>query len=197
MPLFTPHGLKIRLDPASVEDIVRPLAAVHDMNDVLLDVELWENLPEGMVAVSASAAAMVTGSPFWTLGGGVIAYVVGSFVRGLTYSDRIRQLVPMFLGSWVVTAIHTIGVAIYLVLQQQFVTAVVLSLVNIAAHLGAFGVIDLVLAPVRVPLRRVLGLPPTHQEVVFVTICDKRAARHGLMLDWSRYGVRGADELDV
>jgi hypothetical protein len=46
MPIYTPHGLKIRLDPDAVAEVVKPLASCHDMNAVLLDVELWESLPD-------------------------------------------------------------------------------------------------------------------------------------------------------
>jgi hypothetical protein len=187
MPLYTPHGLKIRLDPDAVGEVVRPLASVHDMNDVLLDVELWENLPEGLVALSASATAAITHSPLLTIVAGILAFAIGSFVRSLTYSDPLRRAIPLFLGSWIITAVHTLAVSAYLVLQHQFVAAVVLCAINTAAHLGFLGVLDFVLAPIRVPLRRMLGLKPTHQEAVFVAICNKRAARYGLTLDWSKY----------
>lgn len=187
MPLFTPHGLKIRLDPDGVAEVVRPLASVHDMNDVLLDVELWENLPEGLVALSASATAALTRSPLLTIGAGVAAYAIGSFVRSFMYSDVIRRAIPMFIGSWIVTALHTLAVSAYLAIHSQLIAAVVLCVLNIAAHSGVLGVLDFVLAPIRVPLRRMLRLQPTHQEAVFVAICNRRAARYGLTLDWSRY----------
>lgn len=187
MPIFTPHGLKIRLDAEAVQNIVRPLAAVHDMNDVFSDLELWENLPEGLVALAASATAFSTHSAALTLLAGLVAHSIGSFVRSLTYSDGIRRLFPMFLGSWVVSLIHTVIVSVLLLRADHIAVAVVLCVVNICAHLGLFGAVDFALAPVRVPLRRLLGLPPTHQETVFVQICNRRAASHGIVLDWSRY----------
>lgn len=187
MPLYTPHGLKIRLDPEDVAEIVKPLAACHDMNDVLLDVELWENLPEGLTALVASATAFFTRSPGLTVAGGVAGYVIGSCIRGFTYSDVLRRLIPLFLGAWLLTLLQTLAVAVYLVQQHSLATAVVLCIVNMAAHLGVFGLSEILLTPIRVPLRQALGLQPTHQEGVYVAICNRRAARYGVRLDWSRY----------
>lgn len=190
MPLYTPHGLKIRLDPEAVADVIAPLAACHDMNDVLLDVELWENLPQGFATLSASATALLTRSAAFTVGIGLAAYAVGSFVRGFTYSDFLRRLFPMFLGSWIITLVHTIAIGSYLVSQGGYFTSAVLCVMNAFAHLGALEFLQFPLMPIRLPLRRVLRRLPTHQEEVFVEICNRRAAQQGITLDWNNYAGR-------
>ena len=187
MPLYTPHGLKIRLDPDAVAEIVQPLASCHDINDILLDVELWEGLPEGLTTLSASAIALLTGSVGFTLAAGFASYVVGSFIRGFTYSDFLRRIIPLFLGAWPITLLQTVGVAVYLIVQGSYATAVVLCILNAVTYFGAMDIIDLLLIPIRVPLRRILQLAPTHQEGVFIAICNRRAASHSLTLDWEKY----------
>ena len=62
MPFYTPNGLKIRFDPNAISEIVQPLVACHEMNNILLDVERWENLPVGFTVVSASTTAWLSGS---------------------------------------------------------------------------------------------------------------------------------------
>ena len=47
MPFYTPNGLKIRFDPNAISEIVQPLVVCHEMNNILLDVERWDNLPVG------------------------------------------------------------------------------------------------------------------------------------------------------
>ena len=62
MPFHTPNGLKIRFDPNAISEIVQTLVVCHEMNNILLDVERWENLPVGFNVVSASVAAWLSGS---------------------------------------------------------------------------------------------------------------------------------------
>jgi hypothetical protein len=190
MALYTPHGLKIRLDPDAVNEVIEPLSLRHDMNDILLDVELWENLPEGVAALAASATAFFTQSAGLTIAAALGAYIVGSFIRGFTYSDLLRRLFPSFLGAPVLTAIHTIAIAVFLGVRHQYLAAGVLSVVNIAAHGGLLGLIELPLMSIRVPLRKALGLEPTHQEGVFIAICNRRARKYGIDLDWDKYTKR-------
>ena len=58
MPIYTPNGLKIRLDSEAVEEIIQPLAEHHDMNDVLLDVEDVKELVETIISDSWSFPAL-------------------------------------------------------------------------------------------------------------------------------------------
>ena len=187
MALYTPHGLKIRLDPDAVNEVVEPLSHRHDMNDILIDVELWENLPEGVAALAASGTAFFTQSAGLTVAAALGAYIVGSFIRGFTYSDLLRRVFPLLLGAPVLTALHTIAIAVFLVVQHQYLAAGVLCVVNIVAHTGLLGLIEFLLMPIRVPLRKALGLQPTHQEGVFVAICNRRASKYGIDLDWDKY----------
>jgi len=93
----------------------------------------------------------------------------------------------MFLGSWIVTAIHTIGIATFLIVHQKYLAAVVLCVLNSIAHSRLLGLMEFPLMPIRVPLRKAWGLPPTHQEGVFAAICDRRAKKYGIKLAWNKY----------
>ena len=187
MPIHTPNGLKIRLDPQVVDQVVRPLSRHQDMKEILQDVELWENLPEGMAALSASITALLTTSLASVFLVGLITHTLGSLIRGFTYSDIIRRLIPMFFGSWIVTTIQTIGISIYLISQSMYLVAAGLCLFNVIVHCGFFEILYMPLAPIRVSIRHALGLLPTHQEHTFMALCNRRAKKHGVVLDWGIY----------
>jgi len=38
MPIFTPHGLKIRYDERALEKVIGPLKKATDFNDLLIDI---------------------------------------------------------------------------------------------------------------------------------------------------------------
>lgn len=93
----------------------------------------------------------------------------------------------MFPGAPVLTAVHTVAIAVFPVARHQYLAAVVLCVMNIAAHAGLLGLIEFPLMPIRVPLRKALRLRPTHQEGVFVAICNRRAKKYGIHLEWDKY----------
>ena len=190
MPIYTPNGLKIRLDSEAVEEIIQPLAEHHDMNDVLLDVELWEDLPEGFTAISVSIAALFFASSVGPLLiTGLLAYIVGSFVRSLMYSDLLRVFVNS-LGAWLPTLVHTVAISVYLAWQANYFLAATLVFFNvIVVHSGLLEFLLIPFSPLRVSIRRALGHLPTHQEEIFMTICGRRAAKYGVELDWTAYAA--------
>jgi hypothetical protein len=64
MPIFTPHGLKIRYDEYAIEKVIGQLKMSIDFNDLLMDIELWELLPIAMAEVAAIITAFLTSN--WT-----------------------------------------------------------------------------------------------------------------------------------
>ena len=190
MPIFTPHGLKIRFDEEALEKVMGPLKMTIDFNDLLLDIELWELLPVAMGEVAAIIAAFLTSDWLFTLVAGIIGFLIGAVLREITYSDFLRWLFPLFLGNGPVTIVATIVCSIYLGLRAEYTTILVLIAFFFLSKIE--GVITgIVLAPliyfmVRKYLKNI-GMPLTHVERVFITLCNNRAKEVGIELDWSLY----------
>ena len=185
MPIFTPNHLKIRLNPEIVEEIVRPLAARHSVIDMLKDVELWEDLPKGPAILAASAIAVYTNEWLSTILAGVAVYLIGSLIRSFTYSDFLRKLIPLFLGSSPLLIIYIIGAPAYLIWQENYALAAILFTLDMAIYIGLLELLKTFL--LLGIIRRQLGLLPTHQEHVYMAICNRRAKKYGIVLDWGQY----------
>jgi tetrahydromethanopterin S-methyltransferase subunit C len=190
MPIFTPHGLKIRFDEEALEKVMGPLNMTIDFNDLLLDIELWELLPVAMGEVAAIITAFLTSNWLFTLIAGIIGLLIGGVIREVTYSDFMRRLFPLFLGSGPVTIVATIVCGIYLGFRGEYLTIVVLVAFLFLSKIEAV-ITGIVLAPliyfmVRKYLKRI-GMPLTHVERVFITLCNNRAKTLGIELDWGLY----------
>ena len=188
MPIYTHRGLKIRLDPESVDKITQELKECYDMNKILRDVELWENLPEGLAAFSASIACFYyNGAVDITVVTGLIAYLVGSLIRSFMYSDFLRIIISVVLGSWRSTFLLTTVISIYMIVQGNTSSAIALCIFNILAHSSILEILSFLLMPIRMLIRSAFGLLPTHQELVFMAVCNRRAAKYGITLNWDCY----------
>ena len=187
MPIYTPNGLKIRLNPERVESVLEPLLANHSMEDILLDVETWEFMPKVVSIVVASAIA-----PFVLKGSDIIlivavSHVVLHVVRGFTYLDALRRM-AMVLCSLPILIGCMLGVPAYLAFAHgDYATAITLFVFNLAV---SFGALELLMVILFVPLGffRVRTGLPIRQEFAFRAVCDRRAKKSGVRLDWSRYG---------
>lgn len=178
MAIFTPHGLKIRLDEEALEKVIGPLKLNIDFNDLLLDIELWELLPIAMGEMVAIITAFLTSNWLCTLVAGIIGFLIGGVLREITYSDFLRRLFPLFLGSGPVIVVATIACSIYLGLKGEYVTILVLIAFFFLSKIEAV-ITGIVLAPLiyfmgRKYLRST-GMPTTHVERVFITLCNNRA----------------------
>ena len=49
--IYTPGGLKIRLDADRVDHVLAPVRDQIDLNDAYLDVELWANFPNAFSSI--------------------------------------------------------------------------------------------------------------------------------------------------
>ncbi len=186
VPICTPNGLKIRLNPEEVESVLEPLVGYHSMEDILLDVETWEAMPTAVSIVVASAIAPFVLNWWDVIWIGAASHVVLHVVRGLTYLDAIRRL-ALILGSLPVLIACALGVPAYLAFAHgDYATATTLFVFNLAA---SFQVLELLMVFVPLGFFRVtVGLPPTSQEAVFMAVSNRRARKSGVRLDWSRYG---------
>jgi hypothetical protein len=190
MAIFTPHGLKIRFDEEALEKVIEPLKRPMDFNDLLLDIELWELLPVAIAKVTAIITAFLTGNWLLTLIVGIMGLLIGGVLREITYSDLLRKLFPLFLGSGPVTIVATIVCGIYLGLHGEYLTIVVLVAFLFLSKIEAV-ITGIILAPFIYFMARKylkdIGMPLTHVERVFITLCNKRAKTLGINLDWGFY----------
>lgn len=186
MPIYTPNGLKIRLNPEEVERILKPLMKHHSIEDMLFDVETWEAMPIAISIVVVSAFAPFVDKWWGVVWIGVASYVVLHVVRGLTYSDAIRR-VTRNCGFKPIQILCLLGVPGYLAFAAgDYATALTLFAFNLAASFTALELLMLVF-PVGL-LRLHFGLAPTSQESAFIAVCNSRAKKLGIALDWDRYG---------
>jgi hypothetical protein len=191
MPIFTPHGLKIRFEEQALKKVIEPLTITIVFNNLLLNIELWELLPVAMGQVAAIITAFLTRNWFSTLAAGILGLLAGGVIREITYSDFLRRLFPLFLGHGVITIIVTIVCSIYLVLRGEYITILVLIAFLFMAKVEAI-ITGIILAPFIYFIGRKFlmdtGMPPlTHVERAFFIICNNRAKRLGIKLNWDLY----------
>jgi hypothetical protein len=184
MALFTPHGLKIRYDEYALEKVIGPLKRATDFNDLLMDIELWELLPIAMAEAAAIITAFLTRDWLFTLVAWIIGLLIGGTLREITYSDSLRRIFPLFLGSGPIVIIAIIVCGIYLGLRGEYLTIVVLVALWFLCKIEAI-ITGILLAPLIYLIGKTYQ--NTHVERVFITLCNNKARKLGIMLDWGLY----------
>jgi hypothetical protein len=184
MALFTPHGLKIRYDEHALEKVIGLLKMRIDFNDLLLDIELWELLPIAMAEVAAIIMAFFTRDWLFTLIAWIIGLLIGGTLREITYSDSLRRIFPLLLGSGPVVIIAIIVCGIYLGLRGEYITIVVLVALWFLCKIEAI-ITGILLAPLIYLIGKTYQ--NTHVERVFIILCNNKARKLGITLDWGLY----------
>ncbi len=156
-----------------------------------MDIELWELLPISIAKVAAIAPAFITRECLPTLLIGIAGLMIGGVLREITYSDWLRRMFPLFLGSGQVTIIAIIACGIYLGSKGEYLTTIVLVAFFFMGKIEAI-ITSILLAPfiffINKKYLKIFGIPSTHVERVFVLLCNNRAEKFGIELDWSLYG---------
>ena len=190
----TRSGLKIRFNEDAIKPVIWPLVVAAQYDDILMDIELWVNLPNAFSSAAAIAAAFATGSWLHVLVSWFLGLLVGGIVQEVMYSEALKIIFPMFLGGWLVALPATVACDIYLVLHGDYLTALALALVVVGNWLHKTDWVFLLpLMPFRLWLmgimERRLGVrkAPTLTERLFVLLCNKRAQRMGIELQWELY----------
>jgi len=196
MSFFTPHDLKIRLDEESLEKVISPLKRMIDFDDLLIDIELWELLPISIGKFTAIVTAFITGDGLYTFLGGIIGLLMGGVLREMTYSNFLRRLFPMFLGSGPVTIIAAIICAIYLGMKGEYTTIIIIiafffPITQIESFITGLCLAPLIYMVGRHSLKK-SGIPATHVERAFISHCNYKARKFNLELDWSLYSAKEA-----
>ncbi len=182
MALFTPHGLKIRYDEYALEKVIAPLKKATDFNDLLMNIELWELLPAAIAEVTSIITAFFTADWLFTLIAWIVGLLIGGTLREITYSDSLRRIFPLFLGSGPVVIVATIICGIYLGLQGEYLAIVVLVALWFLCKVEA-----IITSTALAPLIYFMGKTcmNTHVERTFIKLCNNKARKLGIVLDWS------------
>lgn len=185
MAFYTNNNLKIRLDENALLPVIFPLKALGKYEDTLIDLELWEMLPNAISSVVAILTAYVTRSWSDTLLFAVLGFYVGLLIQELFYSDLLKNLFPMFLGSWMV-CLPTIGIVSFLLVSEGFWTcAIAVTLVYLANWFHISDFLMIFFMPISAFFAKKRGIGQT--EFAFISICNRKAEKHGLKLDWGLY----------
>jgi len=193
MAIYTKGGLKIRFDENAIKPVIMPLIESDQFEDILLDMELWINLPNAVSSVSAILAAYLTKHWFTTLLVGVISYIVSAIFQELYYSDFLKRIFPLFLGSWMIAIPLTIFCGIYLGIHGNYLTIVVLTLIVLGNWSNHSDFLLIILSPFRIwlmkSLKKRFGIRYafTITERLFILLCNKRAKKIGVELNWNAY----------
>lgn len=188
MPLYTPHGLKIRFDEDAVNAMLEPLVTKGlDFKDVLMNVELWANFPRAISNVATIIVAYATASWPITICAAIVGYSVGEVLANVTYSVTLRRVFPQFLGGWPVAVPASLVLAISFWRDGCFALVIILPVIVVV---NWFGLSDWLLVPLRRvtrPLRRARGIKVGMVELAFMAACTEAAMRTGELPNWSEY----------
>jgi hypothetical protein len=180
VPIQTRSGLILRFDEARLETVIFPLKHTSQYEDLLTDVYLWTQLHIQLSQLAAMVTALLTHSWQFTLVSALVGSLAGRLISEFGYSDCIRRVGQ--IGSWMT------GIVVCLVLA--FTGRIDLSLTIVGVVLAnGLAVPSMVLFPLiclvtRSRFRQTKMLMP---ERTFVIVCNRRAARLGMPLNWALY----------
>ena len=194
MEIYTPGGLKIKLQTDRVERVLKPVRYLINIEDAFHDIQLWANFSGAMLSISAIITALITQSWLSTLIVAVLSFVLVDLYQQFFYSRFLKGLFPQFLGAWFLTLPASLVVA-YLLYQQGAVTTGITQLVIVL--LDIIGIADFILVlstPIRFTVRSLFGQTKEGAvESAFIKILNHKARKVGVILDWTSYNRRETD----
>ena len=185
MSFYTPNGLKVRLNEDSLFPVILPLKITGQYENILMDLELWMKLPNALSIVLSIAAAFITKSWSNIIFFAFLGFFIGLFIQELLYSSLLNIVFPMFLGSWIISLPLTIITDIVIISHGLWKDAIVLAIIVI---INLFHYTDFLLlfwAPISLLFTKMLGVGSV--ERAFIKICNNRARKLDLTLDWELY----------
>jgi hypothetical protein len=182
--IYTPHGLKIRLDPGRVERVLAPARDKIDLANAYLDVELWASFPNGLSTVCTILTAVLTHSLGWTLVGFVLSFGVANAFQQFTYSRILNLIFPTFLGAWMVALPVSFAAGAYLCFSGALSAGLAQFAIAVANWLHFSDMMLFVFMPFRLTIRRLTGIDLGDVEIAFIRILSLQARRVGIQLNW-------------
>ena len=192
MATYTTGGLKVRLDPDALDEVIYPLKETGEIKNVLIDLDLWAMLPNGVSNLAALTVAEITGSGISVFVAAVCGYVVGGVLRGLVpYSSFIMWLFVM-LGTGLTFFVPGSVATYHFAVEHGNATALAFAIVVVLNWCSVMDVLEAFVFPFNIVVSRqwakyLGGNPMTWSERSFISLCGVYARRLGIELDWEAY----------
>ncbi len=185
--IYTPGGLKIRLDPDRVERVLGAAKDQIDMANAYLDIELWTGFPNSLSTICTIGTAAATHSLIWTLVAFVFSFGAANAFQQFTYSRILNLIFPSFLGSWIIALPASAATLVYLYFSDSLLAGLVQLGIVVANWLHYTDMMLLIFMPIRLIIRALTGVNLGDIEIAFIRILSLQAQRVGIQLDWDIY----------
>lgn len=187
MAIYTKNGLKIRFDSDRLEKVLSPAKGEIDLEDAYLDIELWSNFPSAVSSVAVIMTALFTHS--WVIAclGAILGYFAANLLQQFTYSRLLKVIFPQFFGGWIISLPISIAVAYYLYRQGNTIAGITQLAFVIANWWGVTDFLLFVFMPIRVMVKKLVGIKIGDMELAFIRILNSKARDIGIELNWDLY----------
>jgi hypothetical protein len=185
--IYTPGGLKIRLDPDRVERVLGPTKDQIDMPNAYLDLELWAGFPNAFSTICTIIIAAMTHSLIWTFVAFVFSFGAANAFQQFTYSRILNLVFSSFLGGWIIALPVSVATAVYLCFSGSLLVGLAQLAIVVANWMHYTDMILFVFMPIRLTIRAITGVNLGDVEIAFTRILSLQAQRVGIQLDWDIY----------
>jgi hypothetical protein len=190
--LTTPNGIQVQIDGDRIDHCIDALGESKYLDQILMDVDLWEYMPNAVSNVMAISAAVVTKAPFYIIIYGLVGYVLGTMIKVGRYSRFLKIVFPQVLGSHIISLIFALCAGLYLYHIRVIPPLIVLFLVVTNNGMGHLNLLEVLTAPIRRFAQSYYmkshEMPYTHVERTFITLCNDKARGMGITLNWNMHG---------
>jgi hypothetical protein len=185
--IYTPGGLKIRLDPDRVERVLGLAKDQIDMANAYLDLELWAGFPNALSTICTIVAAAATHSLIWTFVAFVFSFGAANAFQQFTYSRILNLIFPSFLGGWIMALPASVATVVYLYFSGSLLAGLAQLGIVVANWLHYTDMMLFIFMPIRLTIRALTGVNLGDIEIAFIRILSLQAQRVGIQLDWDIY----------
>jgi len=185
--IYTPGGLKIRLDPDRVERVLGPARDQIDLANAYLDVELWAGFPNALSTICTIVTAAATHSLIWTFVAFVFSFGAANAFQQFTYSQILNLIFPTFLGGWIIALPASVATVVYLFFSDSLLAGLAQLGIVLANWLRYTDMMLFFFMPIRLTIRKLTGVNLGDVEIAFIRILSLQAQRAGIQLDWDIY----------
>lgn len=185
--IYTPGGLKIRLDPDRVDRVLGPAKDQIDMANAYLDIELWAGFPNRLSTICTIVTAAATQSLLWTFVVFVFSFGVANAFQQFTYSRILNLIFPGLLGGWIIAIPASFVTVVYLYFSGSLLAGLTQLGIVIANWLHYTDMLLFIFMPIRLAIRVLTDVNLSDIEIAFIRILSLQAQRVGIELNWDIY----------
>ena len=185
--IYTPRGIKIRLDPERVERVLAPAKDQIDLINAYYDVELWAGFPNALSTICTILTAAATHSLTWTFVAFVLSFGTANVFQQFTYSRILNLVFPAFLGAWIIALPSSVATGVYLYSSNALLVGLAQFAIVVANWLHYTDMILFIFMPFRITIRKLTGINLGDVEIAFIRILSLQARRAGIQIDWKLY----------